>query len=77
MREIGIAEIAVEEMEQRPNALDAERDVARGGRPEIIVDERRIGERDARRRCEAFAERRRALIAEALERETAYARAVR
>ena len=63
--EIGVAEIAVEQVEQRLQPLHAERGVAGRRRAEIVVDERRIRQRHARGRHEFLAQRRRALIAEA------------
>jgi hypothetical protein len=67
--EIGITQVAVEEVKRRPQPLDTERGVGAGRAAEIIVDVGRIRNRDTGRRRVAFAERRRALIAEARERE--------
>ncbi len=66
-REIRVTEIAVEEVKGRPQLLDAERRIGRRRRAEVIVDVRRVRQRDARRRHVALAERRRALIAETRE----------
>src|SRR5581483_1493046 len=67
LREIGIAEVAVEQMKQRLQALDAERGVTGGRRTEIVVHIDRALERHALRRGELLAQRRRALVAEARE----------
>ena len=63
--EIGVAEIAVEQVEQRLQPLDAERGVARRRRAEIVVHIRRIRQRHARGRHVLLAQGRRALVAEA------------
>ena len=57
-------------MEQRLDALDPKRGVGGGRRAEIVVDEDPVGERDALRRLELPAQRRRALVAEAGEGES-------
>ena len=65
--EVGVAEVAVEQVEQRTQPLDAQHGVAGGGRAEVVVDERQARERHAGRRHEALAQRGRALVAEARE----------
>ena len=69
MREVGVAEIAVEQVEQGLHSLHAERGIASRRRAEIIVHIRGVRQRHPRGRNENLAEGRRALIAEAGERE--------
>jgi hypothetical protein len=62
--EIGITEIAVEQMEQGLQPLHAERGVCRRRRAEIVIHERRIRYRHPGGQQVFLAQRRRALIAE-------------
>src|SRR5579871_3351353 len=59
--EIGVAEVAVEQMEQGPQPLDAERGVAGCRRAEVVVHERQARQGDAGGRRAALAQARRSL----------------
>jgi hypothetical protein len=67
--DVGVAEIAVEQVEQGPQPLDAERRIARRRRAEVVIDKYRVRKRHACGWHKLPAERRRALITEARERE--------
>ena len=68
--EVGVAEIAVEQVEQRLQPLDPHRHVARRRRSKIVVHIQRTRQGDARRRLVLAAQRGRALVAEAGEGES-------